>query len=536
MVRRPHKTAPRVLAVPRPPGVLSSFVLASLVLLAGCGPDFQQFLDRLDGGLPVKDTGGETDSAEDRGFDASETPDTGPSDTGGPEDAGADAAGDTGADAGPEDAGADTGTDGGFDSGPQHYFARTYGAGNVDRFHDIAQTSEGGFIAVSSTEVAAGNKDLWVVKLRPDGTAEWHKRYGGAADDEGVGIVELSDGYAVAGDTRSYGTAGDIWVLKLGANGDVVWQRNIGGSGDDSANSIKKTTTGFVVSGDTDTPAQGNFDALVVSLDESGNILWKKTYGGSDQDGAFFAQQTADGGFVVFGYSASFSGGNHDIWATKLTGDGTITWQKSYGGANFDGARAGAQTKEGGFVVVGFAGSTQGNDLNILKMDKDGAPQWQHRFGGTSTDDIAYSIVQTNDDGFAIAGTTGSYGTVRNAWLLRLAANGTFGWAARYGGTKNSEARAVRVGAGGGYVVAGFTEAYGAGGEDAWVLKIKADGTIDPGCPSDIGASTAVTPAQTSFAPVTTGASVGTPTINISGTQTTPAATSVSPQQQCASQ
>ncbi|MBI5527147.1 MAG: hypothetical protein HY897_12500 [Deltaproteobacteria bacterium] len=566
--------------------IISSLVFSSLVVvfLVACGPDFQQFLKGGDAGSSIKDTGGDAGAPEDGGIDASETPDTGgQTDTGADagEDAGTDAAhedtgpadvqvpdagdagADTGADAGADgdadaavedaglgdaqapdtgtdsgvgDAGADAGTDAGFDAGPQHYFARTYGAGNADRFRDIAPTVEGGFIAIGSTEVTVGNKDVWVVKLRADGTVEWQKRYGGAQDDEGVGIVETADGYAVAATAFSFGAAGDVWVLKLAKNGDIVWQKDIGGSGEDTPNSIRKTSTGFVIAGDTNTSGAGNYDALVVNLDENGNILWKKTFGGSDQDGAFFAQETSDGGFFVVGYSASFSAGNHDIWAMKLTGDGTIAWQKSYGGTFFDGARAGTQTKDGGFVIVGYTGSAQGTDLHILKTDKDGAPQWQYRFGGTNADDISYAVVEAADDGFVTTGTTSSYGTVKNAWVLKLAANGTFGWAARYGGAKNSEAHAVRATAGGGYVVAGFTEAYGAGGEDAWVLKIKADGTIDPGCPSDIGASTAVTPAQTSFAPVTTGASVGDPSVAASDTQASPTTTSVSPQEQCASQ
>ncbi len=245
---------------------------------------------------------------------------------------------------------------------------------------------------------------------------QWARTYGGSDYDFASSIKQTTDGgFIVVGYTESFGSG--LWVLKTDRNGNISWQKIYGGgySGYQHASIQQTTDSGYIVAG-----AGWGLDVCVIKLDQTGNISWQKTYGGSENDEAFSIQQTTDGGFIVAGYTFSFGTGYNDMWILKLDQTGNISWQKTYGGSDYDDAYSIQQTADGGFIVAGRTHSfgAGGWDMLVLKLDQTGNVSWQKTYGGNG-DEAAYSIRQSTDGGFIVSGESSSLGTFC-MWILKL--------------------------------------------------------------------------------------------------------------------
>lgn len=373
-------------------------------------------------------------------------------------------------------------------SGRLHYWAISYGGTRREAAWSIAPTTGGGFAVAGWTESFGGKwADGWILKLREDGSIQWQRTYG--KDWEQVAsVLQTSDGgYIVAAQTYTFGAGGmDYWILKLDEKGDIQWQRAYGGQADDQAVSILETAGGgYVVAGETKSFGAGDWDVWVLKLDEDGAIQWQRTYGGEDLDmsSAEPIQQTSDGGYVLTGRTKSFGAGGSDAWAVKLDKDGTMQWQKTYGGSADEYARSIKQTPDGGYVVAGYTESFGAGDMDVwvLRLDGNGDLQWDKTYGGPASD-VTYSIQRTLDGGYVLAGETESFGAGDgDAWVLKLGKDGAIQWQKTYGGKAWDGAVSIRQTSNGGYAVAGETETFGAGQLDFWVLKLDGTGNI-PGC------------------------------------------------------
>lgn len=330
-----------------------------------------------------------------------------------------------------------------FDSVPYIEWEKSLGGSSYDNANSIQQTFDGGYI-VAGTSYSSdgdvignhGNYDYWIVKLDNSGTVKWQKSFGGTQDDEALSVQQTLDcGFIVAGFSNS--TNGDVsgshglsdfWVIKLDIDGNLLWQKSFGGNNDDRPTSIQQTRDlGYIIAGHTFSKDgdvkgnHGNFDYWIVKLDLSGNLVWQRTLGGSQSEHAEAIRQTSDNGYIVAGYSNSNDGdvsGNHglnDYWIVKLDINGNILWQKSYGGSGNDLAYSVQQTDDGGYIVAGESDSNDGDvidnhgsyDYWIIKLNSIGKIQWQKSLGG-SLDDVAYSLGLTDDGGYIIAGYTSS--------------------------------------------------------------------------------------------------------------------------------
>jgi hypothetical protein len=255
---------------------------------------------------------------------------------------------------------------------------KTYGGTSWDGAFAIAPTSDGGYVVAGATwSFGAGSADVWVLKLDGWGNVQWQKTYGGTDWDRVVAIAPTPDGgYVVAGRTWSFGAGYfDLWVLKLDGSGNVQWQKTYGGTDGDKALAIVPTSDGgYVVAGETESFGAGLSDAWVLKLDGSGNVQWQKTYGGTQGDRAFAIVPTSDGGYIVAGETESFGAGLSDAWVLKLDGSGNVQWQKTYGGTGDDATWAIAPTSDGGYVVAGWTESFSAgsSDVWVLKLEADG--------------------------------------------------------------------------------------------------------------------------------------------------------------------
>jgi uncharacterized delta-60 repeat protein len=255
-----------------------------------------------------------------------------------------------------------------------------------------------------------------------------------------------------------------------------TWARTYGGNQVEIAYSVRTTPDGgFIVAGFTDSFGSGGADAWVLRLDGDGNLLWQKAFGGSGTDGAYAVRPLPDGGFVVVGYTYSFTaGGESRAWVFRLSPTGSLVWQKAYG----PGVAYGLDlTPDGGFVVVGAttAFGAAGLDTWVLRLDAQGDVVWQKRYGGGGSD-VGYSIRTTFDGGFVVAGFTTSFGAGSyDAWVLRLDAVGNVLWQRAYGGGLQDWANSVDLTTDGGFVVAGYTERT-TSGSSGWTDRVPSSG------------------------------------------------------------
>lgn len=340
---------------------------------------------------------------------------------------------------------------------------KSLGGSYGDYASDIQQTTDGGYIIAGSSasddgDVSEnhGEMDYWIVKLDENGSIQWEKSLPGRGyDDEAHSIQQTTDGgYIVAGNSESNdgNYDWDYWIVKLDENGSILWQKFIGGSGNDNALSVQETTDGgYIIAGysnsnDGDvTENHGDDDYWIVKLDDIGAIQWQKSFGGSGRDVAWSIRQTTDGGYIVAGESRSNDGdvvGNHgyaDFWILKLDDIGSIQWQKSLGGSQWDGARDVQQTTDGGYIVAGYSNSNDG-DLDggqqggenywVVKLNESGTIQWQNSLDRNNSE-YAYSVQQTTDGGFIVAGSSFTDGDDpehhgrNDYWIVKLTADGT---------------------------------------------------------------------------------------------------------------
>lgn len=234
-------------------------------------------------------------------------------------------------------------------------------------------------------------------------------------------------------------------------------------------------------------------------------IAWEVNYGGSGGDYARAMQFTRDGGYVIAGRSASSDGdvgGNHagaDVWVIKLDSTGSLEWENNYGGTEHDYAEAVQPASDGGYVVAGYSYSSDGDlsdnngesDYWLIKLDSEGNLEWENNYGGLS-DDQAYAVQLTADDGYIMAGYTNSSGgdvgsneRGENCWVLKLDQEGNIEWTNHYGGYDIDRAHAVQPAADGGYIVAGYS--YSSDGDvsdnngsaDYWVIKLDDSGNLE---------------------------------------------------------
>jgi uncharacterized delta-60 repeat protein len=219
---------------------------------------------------------------------------------------------------------------------------------------------------------------LYALKIDKQGIVRFRKIYGSdAATGSALSAVPLpAGGYLISGRAKLAGRSDyEFLLLKIGYSGDAVWSYSYGGSGTEEVHDLALTEDGgCVLAGPTRSFGTGGYDAWVLRLDASGEILWQKAYGGPKDDYAHAVWTTRDGGFVVAGSTSSFGAGSEDVWVFKLDKDGNIVWQMTYGGKGLDGAWAVREIKPSGYIVAGKTSSYGAGeeDALVLRLDKNG--------------------------------------------------------------------------------------------------------------------------------------------------------------------
>lgn len=253
-------------------------------------------------------------------------------------------------------------------------WTRMFG-GDYDEWGEaVVRTVDGGYAVAGYTfSFGAGGADAWLVRTDSCGDTIWTRAYGGAQFDCGCSLAAAADsGFVIAGRTRSFGAGGfDAWVVRTDANGDTVWTRTYGGAGWDEARSVQPIADGYIVAGTTRSFGSGNEDVWLLKLNARGETTWARTYGGAGWEGASSVALTADSGCVIAGYADSVGGGLRDIWLIRADADGGTTWSRRYGGSLVDEGLSVQQTADGGYVIAGYTGSFGAGDYDayLIKTD-----------------------------------------------------------------------------------------------------------------------------------------------------------------------
>jgi hypothetical protein len=307
----------------------------------------------------------------------------------------------------------------------------------------------------------------------------WTKTFGGSGWDEGRYVQQTNDrGYIIVGSTFSYGMdAVDVWLIKTDESGDTLWTKTINGGDDDYGNSVQQTTDGgYIITGRTS--ANIPPDVWLIKTDVSGDTLWTKTFDGNGADWGNSVYQTLDGGYVITGLTGNIGQGTGDIWLIKTDASGDSIWTKTFGGGNEDEGNAVQQTADGGYIITGYTNGAWWlqREAFLLKTSASGDTLWTKKFRSSSKElnfwDYGSSVQQSNDGGYILTGS-GRPAEDHNeldGWLIKTDASGDTLWTKSFGQTR-WEGRSVKQTSDGGYIIAGSINIYG--NDD--VLLIKTD-------------------------------------------------------------
>jgi len=413
---------------------------------------------------------------------------------------------------------------------PSIQWKKALGSSGDERPGLIQTTSDGGYIVVGNGAMNGGNitgnhgsGDIWIAKLDGNGNLVWQKSLGGSGIEEGRGIRQTPDGgYIVIGSTNTpndgdvsgmhiFNSAGDAWVVKISSAGVIEWQHCYGGTDNDYGYSVTLTPDGGYLFGiqtrSSDGDIMGNpFNAdhaWLIKTNSTGVIQWQSgisiaymAYVESASDGGYIAACYANG--IVPGGEVNCGLGNYDILLVKFSNTGIIQWQKCLGGSGQDFPGSVQQTTDGGYIVGGYTGSTDGNvigqhgqtDAWIAKVSSTGVLEWQRCLGGTGND-FGFCARQTSDGGYVMAAELGSDdGDVTSFnggfWVIKMNAMGIIQWQKNFGAPflqlGDERPRWIEQTPDGGYIVDGTVHFSGGdvtgvnGGIDYWVVKLLCSG------------------------------------------------------------
>ncbi|MFT4943102.1 MAG: hypothetical protein ACI8RH_000840 [Flavobacteriales bacterium] len=417
-------------------------------------------------------------------------------------------------------------------------FVKTFGGSQNDNIISVVQASDGGYVLMGSTESVDGDitgksstdVDFWLLKTTPLGEVIFNKVYGGSNTDIAASLINTKDGgfivcgYSASNDGDVSGNEGfqDYWITKLDANGTITWEKNYGFAGIDQALRIIETTNGnFFTTGFFDVSAsenQGNDDGKIavpevnaskntlhgvgefwgILMDRNGDRIWRRYFGGSNNDRSYDVVEAEDGGFFMIGSSESSdfditdNNGSYDFWVVRVTANGDKVWTKSFGGSEIDQGYGITNTPDGNYIMVGDTRSTDGDvtslngnaDAWVVKFAPNGDLIWQKTYGGTAFDSAKRITTLENGD-FAIAGNTRSSmdGFINkgqnDAWVFIIDANGALKFTYVVGGANLDFANDVLQTQDNKLLVVGSSESNdmdipeNKGKEDALLIKIK---------------------------------------------------------------
>ncbi|MEL0201311.1 MAG: hypothetical protein VW892_01530 [Flavobacteriaceae bacterium] len=401
-----------------------------------------------------------------------------------------------------------------------------FGGSQNEEAQAVVVTQDGGYLVLANTQSSDGDitgkttedYDLWLLKFDANHELLWQKIIGHANNVKGNSIIPTPDGgWLIAGSTQDaqpdQNNTTQVWLVKIDSQAQLLWEKTYGYAGVDVAYDILATTDGgFLVSGIIDVTASngaGNTkskaqkhaggDYWVLKVDAAGNLQWSRYFGGSYTDTAQDALALSDGSFLILGTSdsedvdISKNKGTYDLWLLRISADGTMLWEKSFGGTQIDEGVKMQLISSSEVMLVGTTRSTDldaaqnkgGADVWVLTLDIEGAVLCEKTYGGSSFD-TATSLNKTTNGHYLITGNSRSadYDLTQNqgysdAWVFTIDRQGALQWQVSVGGPQLDTANDAALLADGTLVVVGtsnssFSEAqYNNGFSDVLIFTLQ---------------------------------------------------------------
>ena len=305
-----------------------------------------------------------------------------------------------------------------------------------------------------------------------DGLTLFTKNFGGNLWDYGNSVQQTIDGgYIITGEiSSSENGSSDIWLIKTDSEGQEEWNQTFDGNDRDYGKSVKQTVDGgYIIIGSTGSDYY--YDVWLIKTDPKGTEEWNQTFGGDNKDYGNSVQQTIDGGYIITGEISSSGNGSSDVLLIKTDQQGQEEWIQTFGGSDYDIGNSIEQTYDGGYIITGSTRSygNGSSDVLLIKTDQQGQEEWIQTFGGGYID-IGNSIKQTSDNGYIITGYTQSYGNgSRDVWLIKTNSQGNEEWNQTFGGSYIDIGNSIQQTIDGGYIITGSrgTDYY----SDLWLIK-----------------------------------------------------------------
>ena len=377
-----------------------------------------------------------------------------------------------------------------FQAQAQITFQRTYGGASDDRGHAVEQTADGGYIVTGLTKsYGAGGEDVLLMRLNEFGDTLWTKTFGSPSNDRGRAVKEcIGGGFIIVGTTAFGPGPSDVYLLRTDDTGDLLWSKTFGGLGADQGWDVQQTSdTGFVIVGDEN--SFGNPDVYLVKTDAAGTLQWTKTFGGSNLEYGRSVEQTNDGGYIICGTTQSYGPGLANGYVIKTDVVGDPVWTKTFGGTGADYGLFITQTTDGGYLFSGYSYSFGGN-LYVIKTDSNGDEIWSKDYGNAGLEQ-GWAARPTFDGGFVFAGGTSSFGAGTNdVYVVKTDSLGDTLWTRAYGGLLSEYGYCIQQTADSGFIIIGYAASFGSGLEDIYLIKTDAQG-YSSGC-NEFGTNTLV--------------------------------------------
>jgi hypothetical protein len=348
---------------------------------------------------------------------------------------------------------------------------------------DVYPTADGGYLIAGTTENTIVNDlDIIVVKTNDVGDIISTKTYGGNRVEYPNYILPTSDGnFFIVGYSNSFG-GGDqnIYLLKVNQSGDTLFTRVYGGYGNEEGKEIVATADGnYVIIGGSNSASFSNNEIQLIKIDVYGTVLWTKYYGTPQYESGRSVKLCPDGGFILSGKTSANPTAIASLYLVKTNSNGDTTWTKTISGGadSFEGKSILANSDGTYTLAIDDSSAANDSDVRILKLDAMGGIIWNKMYGGTLKD-ICKTIRPTSDNGYIVGAISRSFGWVNpDVWLLKLDANGDAVWTRHYGGSGHEHCYSARQTSDGGYIAIGHARSFSSTWE-VYFLKLDAAGVV----------------------------------------------------------